>query len=159
MSSLSPRLAISRPQIVIKYLKWSFSEKMCTFSERSCCKKGYSSDWKRTMTFNFLPIRLCFINIYTYPNPKPTPYNYEKIVIIVVQCGKNYTVLMCACPVAPYISLLALIHRGRIAAANGGARDHPSERQNDEWDTLQSRGLNGHVHAAAIVSPRDQKCT
>ncbi len=26
---------------------------------------------------NFIPIRLCFINVYTYtyPNPKPTPYN------------------------------------------------------------------------------------
>ncbi len=46
--------------------------------------------------------------IYTYPNPKPTPYNNEKVVIIVVQCDKNYAVLMCACPVAPYISLLAL---------------------------------------------------
>ncbi len=57
---------------------------------------------------NFLPIRLCFINVYTYPNPKPTPYKNEKIVIIVVQCDKNYAVLMCACPVAPYVSLLAL---------------------------------------------------
>ncbi len=27
---------------------------------------------------NFLPIRLCFINVYTYPNPKPTPYKNEK---------------------------------------------------------------------------------
>ncbi len=56
------------------------------------------------MKCNFLPIRLCFINVYTYPNPKPTPYNYAKIVIIVVQCDKNDTVLMCAvcaCPVAP----------------------------------------------------------
>ncbi len=34
---------------------------------------------------NFLPVRLCFINVYTYPNPKPTPYNNEKIAIIVVQ--------------------------------------------------------------------------
>ncbi len=24
---------------------------------------------------NCLPIRLCLINIYTYPNPKPTPYD------------------------------------------------------------------------------------
>ncbi len=23
-------------------------------------------------TYNFVPIRLCFINIYTYPNHKPT---------------------------------------------------------------------------------------
>ncbi len=54
----------------------------------------------------------CFINVYTYPNPKLTPYNNEKIVIIVVQCDKNYTVLMCACPVAPYVSLLALTEMG-----------------------------------------------
>ncbi len=27
---------------------------------------------------NFLPISLCFINVYTYPNPKPTPYNNDK---------------------------------------------------------------------------------
>ncbi len=46
---------------------------------------------------NFLPIRLGFINIYTYPNPKHAPYNNEKIVIIVVQCDKS--------PVAPYVSL------------------------------------------------------
>ncbi len=60
---------------------------------------------------NFLPIRLFrldFINVYTYPNPKPTSYKNEKIVIIVVQCDKNYAVLMCACPVEPYGSLLAL---------------------------------------------------
>ncbi len=35
----------------------------------------------------------------------------------------------------------------------GGAHEHPSERSNEEWDTLRSRGLNGHAHAAAIVSP------
>ncbi len=27
---------------------------------------------------NFLPIKLCFINVYTYPNPKLSPYNNEK---------------------------------------------------------------------------------
>ncbi len=27
---------------------------------------------------NCIPIRLCFINIYAYPNPKPTPYSNEK---------------------------------------------------------------------------------
>ncbi len=37
----------------------------------------------------------------------PTPYRNEKIVIIVVQCDKKYAVSMCACPVAPYVSLLA----------------------------------------------------
>ncbi len=57
---------------------------------------------------NCIPIRLCFINVYTYPNPKPTPYRNEKIVTIVVQCDKNYAVLMCACPVAPFVSILAL---------------------------------------------------
>ncbi len=62
------------------------------------------------MKYFFLPIRLCFINVYVYayPNHKPTPYNNEKIVIIVVQFDKNYAVLTCACPVAPYVSLLAL---------------------------------------------------
>ncbi len=57
---------------------------------------------------NVLPIRMCFINVYIYPNPKPTPYRNEKIVFIVVQCDKNYAVSMCACPVAPYVSILAL---------------------------------------------------
>ncbi len=33
-----------------------------------------------------MPIRLCFINIYTYPNPKQ---NNAKTVIIVVQRDKN----------------------------------------------------------------------
>ncbi len=39
---------------------------------------------------HFLPIWLCFINVYTYPNPKPTPYNNAKTAIIVVglQCDK-----------------------------------------------------------------------
>ncbi len=27
---------------------------------------------------NFLPIKLCFTNVYTYPNPKFSPYNNEK---------------------------------------------------------------------------------
>ncbi|KTF88210.1 hypothetical protein cypCar_00010603, partial [Cyprinus carpio] len=39
---------------------------------------------------------------------------------------------------------------------SGGTRKHPSECQNDKWDTLQSRGLNGHSHAAAIVSLLDR---
>ncbi len=32
----------------------------------------------------FLPIRLCFINVYTYPNPnpKPTPYSNANTVIM-----------------------------------------------------------------------------
>ncbi len=47
--------------------------------------------------------------------PTPTPTlnlpltGMKKIVIIVVQCDKNYDVSMCACPVAPFVSLLALI--------------------------------------------------
>ncbi len=47
------------------------------------------------------------------PLSTPTPYNNEKIVIIVVKCDKSYAVLMCTCPVAPYVSLLAftLEHR------------------------------------------------
>ncbi len=46
----------------------------------------------RTETKNklhFLPIRLCFIKVYTYPNHKPTPYNNAKTVINVVQCDKK----------------------------------------------------------------------
>ncbi len=38
----------------------------------------------------------------------PTTYNNAKTVIIVVQCDKNYTTLMCTCPVATAVSLLAL---------------------------------------------------
>lgn len=38
--------------------------------------------------FNFLRIRLCFINVFTYPYPKTTPYKNAKIVIVVVQCEK-----------------------------------------------------------------------
>ncbi len=37
--------------------------------------KGYSSDRKLTMKLNFLRIRLCFINAYTYSNLKFTLYN------------------------------------------------------------------------------------
>ncbi len=42
---------------------------------------------------HFLPIRFCFINVYTYPNPKHTPYNSAKTIIVVVQCDKNYATL------------------------------------------------------------------
>ncbi len=56
----------------------------------------------------FLPLRLCFINIYTYPNPKPTPYNNAKTVIIVVQSDKHYAILICACPVVLAVYPLAL---------------------------------------------------
>ncbi len=49
----------------------------------------------------FLPIRLCFINVYTYPNPKPTPYSNANTVIIVVQHEKNDAILMGACAVSP----------------------------------------------------------
>ncbi len=59
-------------------------------------------------TFNCLPIRLCFINVYTYHNPKPTPYNKAKTIIIVVQCDKTCTILMCACPVDDSLYHLAL---------------------------------------------------
>ncbi len=41
---------------------------------------------------NFLPIKLCFINIYTYPNPKLTPYNNEKVVIIFVVWQKLHCI-------------------------------------------------------------------
>ncbi len=36
----------------------------------------------------------------------------------------------------------------------GGVRKHPSEFSNDEWDTIQSCGLN--VHMAATKSARPQ---
>ncbi len=48
----------------------------------------------------FLPIRLCFINVYTYPNPKPTPYSNADVLNIVVQCEKKNEILMCACAVS-----------------------------------------------------------
>ncbi len=43
---------------------------------------------------HFLPIRLCFINVNTYPNPKP--YNNVKTVIVVVQCEEKITLYWCA---------------------------------------------------------------
>ncbi len=36
-----------------------------------------------------LPIRLCFINVYIYPNPTPTPYSNADTVNIVVQREKR----------------------------------------------------------------------
>ncbi len=81
---------------------------MCTL--QGLWLEGIQLRPEKNNEINVLPIRLCFINIYSYPNPKLTPYRNEKIVIIVVQSDKKQTVLMCACPVAPYISLLALIH-------------------------------------------------
>ncbi len=53
--------------------------------------EGMQQKMKANNKYNFLPIRLCFINIYTYPNPKPTPYNNVKTLIIVVglQCDKS----------------------------------------------------------------------
>ncbi len=47
----------------------------------------------------FLPIRLCFINVYTYHNPNPTPYSNTDTLNIVVQIEKKYAILMCACAV------------------------------------------------------------
>ncbi len=44
---------------------------------------------KATNKYNFLPLRLCFINVYTYPNPKPTPYNNAKTVLMVVHSDKK----------------------------------------------------------------------
>ncbi len=38
--------------------------------------------------YKFLPIKLCFVNVYTYPKSKPTPYNNAKTVIIVF-CQHN----------------------------------------------------------------------
>ncbi len=50
--------------------------------------KGYSYQ-KPTINNVFLPIRLCFINVYTYPNPKPTPYSNADTLNIVVQREKK----------------------------------------------------------------------
>ncbi len=36
----------------------------------------------------------------------PTPYNNAKTVIIVVQCDRNYAILMCSCPVAEAVGCL-----------------------------------------------------
>ncbi len=46
----------------------------------------------------------CSLTADYVSTPTPTPYNNAKIVIIVVQCDKNYAVLTCACAVAPYVS-------------------------------------------------------
>ncbi len=88
-----------------------FTARLRTRSPISAFRSGAVARLQPEMNneINVLPIRLYFINIHTYPNPKPTPYNNEKIVIIVVlQCDKNYAALMCACPVAPYVFRLAL---------------------------------------------------
>ncbi len=42
------------------------------------------------------------------PTPTLTLTRVKKIVIIAVLCDKNYAVLICAWPVAPYVSVLAL---------------------------------------------------
>ncbi len=45
---------------------------------------------------NVLPIRLCFINVYTDPNPKPTPYNNEKNVFQLCSImNNNYCCTVC----------------------------------------------------------------
>ncbi len=41
-----------------------------------------------------LPVKLCFINVYTYPNPKTTPYSNADTLNIVVQCVKKDAILM-----------------------------------------------------------------
>ncbi len=59
-------------------MEWiAYPAKMAAPSRKDCdvTHSLYSSDVKRTRTFNFPPIRLSFINVYTYPNPKPIPYN------------------------------------------------------------------------------------
>ncbi len=40
--------------------------------------------------------------------PTSTLNNNEKTVIIIEQCDKKYAILMCECPVAAAVSLLAL---------------------------------------------------
>ncbi len=41
---------------------------------------------------HFIPIRFCFINVYTFHNPKPTFYNNAKTVIIVGLSDKRYVI-------------------------------------------------------------------
>ncbi len=36
-----------------------------------------------------LPVKLCFINVYTYHNPKPTPYSNADALNILAQREKK----------------------------------------------------------------------
>jgi len=73
-------------------------------------QEGIELKPKANNKYNFLHLRLCFINVYTYnyPHPKPTPCNYAKTVLIVVKSDKNYAILMCTCPVVLAVYPLAL---------------------------------------------------
>ncbi len=72
--------------------------------------EGIEPKPKANNKYNFLHLRLCFINIYTYtyPNPKPTSCNNAKIVLIVVKSVKSYAILMCTCSVVLAVYPLAL---------------------------------------------------
>ncbi len=52
-----------------------------------CGKKWYS--YRKPVSGFFLPIRMCFINVYTYSSPKPTPYSNTDALNIVVQREKK----------------------------------------------------------------------
>ncbi len=58
--------------------------------KRQLWLEGMQQKLEANNTFNFKPIRVCFINVYTYPNHKPTPYNNAKTVIFKV----NKTLLL-----------------------------------------------------------------
>ncbi len=77
----------------LTFLLWKYKP------EDGCGSKEYSKKQEPNNKWKFLPSRLYFVHVYTYPNPKPTPYNNARIVHIVVQCEKNDAILICACPV------------------------------------------------------------
>ncbi len=52
--------------------------------KRQLWLEGMQQKLEANNTFNLKPIRVCFINVYTYPNHKPTPYNNAKTVIFKV---------------------------------------------------------------------------
>ncbi len=73
-----------------------------------CGQKGYSSDQKRTIQLIFYLLNCVLLTSTPTPTLNFPLIIMKKIVIMFVQCDKNYAVLMCACPVAPYVSLPAL---------------------------------------------------
>ncbi len=59
---------------------------------------------KQRVVRKMLPIRLCFINVYIYPNPTPTPYSNadtvnivqrEKRMIYGCEVGKSDRMITC----------------------------------------------------------------
>ncbi len=76
----------------------------CMSCKLGCGQKGYSSDQKRTMQLIFYLLNCVLLTSTPTPTLNFPLIIMKKIVIMFVQCDKNYAVLMCACPVAPYKS-------------------------------------------------------